>query len=189
MRVGVRVSNLGVILVLAICFSACGGNSSSGTSSPPPPPAPTYFLSGDWEGTGIDSDGGSLNVSASISQRTTSLSATLTVLAPGNVPLTYTVNGQISGSSINFSTSSSDSDVDGSATGTIGGNGLQVSGSGSDGSTGTMTWNGEQTLSGTATLAAEFSTWTGTATADGQNLTGSATGPEGTVSWTMQKVQ
>jgi hypothetical protein len=151
--------------------------------------APTYFLSGNWEGSATVVDGTATNkysVGASISQTTTLFTATLTVLGPGNVPLIYTVKGQIRGSSISFSNSG---DADGSATGTISPNGRKVSGSGSDGSTGTMTWDGGQTLTGTASLA-DGDTWTGTASTDGQNLTGRAKSPTGdSVSWTMQRVQ
>ncbi len=150
---------------------------------------PTYFLAGNWAGTASVNTDETYNVRASVSQTATSFSATLTVLAAGNVPLTYTVNGQINGNVISYTIASSDTteDVNGEdVTGTISSDGLQVAGSGLDGSSGTMTWDGKDTLTGSIILVSDAMTWSTTATVDGQQLTGVATSPTGdSVSWTF----
>ena len=145
--------------------------------------APTYFLAGNWTGTVTVVEGNNsttYNVGASISQTVTSLMATLTVLASGNVPETYTVNGVIGGNTVTFGT-------DISAVATISLGGLQVSG-GSGGSTGTMTWDGLNMLSGS--VMADGTPWTGTITTtpDRQHLTGGATSPSGdSFSWNLTR--
>ena len=152
--------------------------------------APTYFLTGNWSGTAtavVDGMTSTSDVGASITQNATSFSATLSVLAAGNVPITYTVNGQINGNNISYTIASSgDSEVNGGdVTGTIGSNGLQVIGSGLDGSSGTMTWDGQNTLTGSVILA-DGTTGTGTVTTNGQTLTGMASISGGdSVSWTL----
>ena len=101
----------------------------------------------------------------------------------------YTVTGQISGNTVTFSTSTNGIPDGVNVTGTISQNGLQVSGGDSLGTgSGTMTWDGQNTLTGTVTLTEPGSsdTWTSTVTTNGQQLTGSATANTGdSASWSM----
>lgn len=164
--------------------------------------APTYFMVGNWAGTVtfVESDGitTTYNVGASLAQTATSFTGTLTGLAEGDVPVTYTVNGQIASGSIGFTIGSTDDTTTEAAIGGISADGLQVSGSGVDGSNGSIIWNGNQTITGTASLepgsegneTSGTVTWTGTISisADGQTLTGSGTASTGdTVTWNLTR--
>jgi len=163
--------------------------------------APTYFLTGNWAGTVLVTENGlqsTVNASASIAQTDTGFTATLTVLAPGDVPVIYTVNGQISGTAVNL-LMLGNPELTAIATATIGPNGLTVSGSGAESvpydpgtGTGTLSWNGQQLLSasGSAADSGEITPWTGSISSDGQHLSGSATatGPDGvTLSWNLTR--
>ena len=156
--------------------------------------APTYFLVGNWTGTATVVDGtGSTtyNIAASITQTTTSFSATL-VVTIDSIPVIYAVAGQINGNSISFVTSSSDSQgIDNSASGTVSPNGLQVSGGSLlDTSSGTMTWDGANSLSGSVRVEDEgsYDTWNSTIITDGQHITGSATDSTGdSATWSLTR--
>jgi len=150
--------------------------------------APTYFLSGTWAGTATELDNGngtSYNVGATITQTSTSFTATITALVAG-VPLTDTLNGQINGNGISFIVTSSDTiNEGGTVMGNISADGRQVTGTGWEGSTGTLTWNGTDTLTATVTTS-DGSNWNGTATLNGQKLTGTASDQVGdSVSFTV----
>jgi hypothetical protein len=157
--------------------------------------APTYFLVGNWAGTAtqVDDEGSSTsNIGISISQTATGFSATLTVLGDGDVPVTYTANGQVNGNKISFAIASNDlgdDNVDGGVTGAISTDGLQLTGSGLDGTSGSMTWDGKDTLTGSTTLVRDGGdTWSGTLVTTGQQLTGNASnGSSGTLSWTVTR--
>jgi hypothetical protein len=103
----------------------------------------------------------------------------------------YTVNGQISGNTVTFSTFTNGIPDGVDVTGTISQDGLQVSGSDSLGTgSGTMTWDGQNTLTGIVSLQEPGSTdtWTATVSTDGQHLTGSATADTGdSSSWNMTR--
>jgi|SRR5271167_4500813 len=135
--------------------------------------APTYFLTGNWAGTATDDQNNVYSIGAAISQTASAFTATVMVQG-GDGADVYTVTGQINGNTVTFTTTI-DGTQDAVAMGTISANGLQVSGSGSgdDMGTGTMTWDGRNTLSGMATVLDD--TATGTVSTDGQHLTGKCT--------------
>ncbi|HSY13266.1 MAG TPA: YncE family protein [Verrucomicrobiae bacterium] len=156
-------------------------------------PAPTYFLTGNWTGTATVTDSGvqaTYTVGASLSQTGNSLTATLMVQGEDGANV-YTVNGQISGNTVTFSTFTNGIPDGVDVTGTISQDGLQVSGSDSLGTgSGTMTWDGQNTLTGIVSLQEPGSTdtWTATVSTDGQHLTGSATADTGdSSSWNMTR--
>jgi hypothetical protein len=159
--------------------------------------APTYFLTGDWAGTFtyLDAYGTTTtyNVGASFTQTATSFSGTLTGLSTGNLPVTYTVTGTISGNNVSFTIGSTDGTT-ADATNSVSANGLQVNGSGVDGSNGSIVWNGNSLLTGNVLIAAGSTdidasqnlTFTGTIQTNGQTLTGGATASDGeTAQWTL----
>ncbi len=132
--------------------TGCFGG-SSGVS------APTFFLDGNWSGTATSIDNGdsqtftfTASVSQNVTQTPNTLSGTITTLGDGNVPVTSTVTGTVNGTAVTFTISSTDpTDTEfdgGSVTATIGTNGTVVTGSGYLG-TGSMTWDGKNTLTGT----------------------------------------
>jgi hypothetical protein len=129
-------------------------------------------------------------VGASLSQTGNSLTATLMVQGEDGANV-YTVNGQISGNTVTFSTFTNGIPDGVDVTGTISQDGLQVSGSDSLGTgSGTMTWDGQNTLTGIVSLQEPGSTdtWTATVSTDGQHLTGSATADTGdSSSWNMTR--
>lgn len=153
--------------------------------------APTYFLAGNWVGTATFVDSGqptAYTAGASISQTGSSLTATLSVLSTDGADV-YTVTGEINGNTVTFTTAK-DGTQDIDATGTISQDGLQVSGSDSTGTgSGTMTWDGLQTLTATVSISDEGGeVWTGSASTDGQHLTGGATSSSGdSVSWSFTR--
>jgi hypothetical protein len=103
----------------------------------------------------------------------------------------YTVNGQVNGNTVTFSTTTNGI-LDGvDATGTISPDGLQVSGSDSIGTgSGTMTWNLLNMLTGMVSLVepGSIDVWTSTVSTDGQHLTGSATASSGdSASWNLTR--
>ncbi len=156
-------------------------------------PAPTYFLTGNWAGSATVTDSGVQSiytVGASITQTGNSLSATLMVQGEDGAN-TYTVSGQVNGNTVTFSTFTNGNPDGVDVTGTISDGGFQVSGGDSLGTgTGTMTWDGSNTLTGNVTLTEPGSedTWTSTVTTDGQHLTGSALANTGdSSSWNLTR--
>jgi plastocyanin len=159
---------------------------------------PTYFLVGNWAGTAtyVQADGNqsvSYSVGVSLSQTATSFTGTFTGLED-SVPQTYTIVGQLAGNNMTFSiASTADPDTE-SAAGTISANGLQVTGSGGESSSGSIVWNGNSQITGSAMLEPgagegyESTSWTGNISTDGQHLTGGAKATNGdTITWSLTR--
>jgi hypothetical protein len=159
---------------------------------------PTYFLVGNWAGTAtyVQADGNqsvSYSVGVSLSQTATSFTGTFTGLED-SVPQTYTIVGQLAGNAMTFSIASTEDPDTDSAAGTISASGLQVTGSGGESSSGSIVWNGNSQITGSALLepgAGEdygSTSWTGSISTDGQHLTGGATAANGdTIRWSLTR--
>jgi hypothetical protein len=160
---------------------------------------PSYFLVGDWVGTltYVEADDGSkttFSVGSSLTQTETTFNGSFTGLEEGDVSTTFTVVGKLAGSNFSFSAASNQDTDSVDATGTISEDGMQVIGSGIDGSNGSMDWDGNLKISGSVLLApgavdySENLTWTGSMTTDGQHLTGTATASNGdTITWNLTR--
>jgi len=159
---------------------------------------PTYFLVGNWAGTAtyVQADGNQSNsysVGISLSQTATSFTGTFTGLED-SVPQTYTIVGQLAGNNMTFSiASTADPDTE-SAAGTISANGLQVTGSGGESSSGSIAWDGKSQITESAMLEPgagenyESTSWTGNISTDGQHLTGGAKATNGdTITWSLTR--
>ncbi len=119
-------------------------------------------LTGKWKGTataaGPNIENGTFQASASITQTANALTATVVFTGPGDVPLTFTETGQISGTSISISAE-----------------GVSVAG--------TISSNG---MSGKGHSLIDTETFSGSFTLAGSHMSGSATGSEGdTLTWSM----
>jgi hypothetical protein len=131
--------------------------------------ATTVNLTGKWQGTATDSFDlmGPFQVSASITQTSNAITATVVFTGNGDVALTFTETGQISGTSISIGPTS---DEGVKVTGTISSN--KMSGTGED--------LNEETPE----------TWSGSLTLVGSHMSGSATGSPGhTVTWSLDKTK
>lgn len=160
--------------------------------------APTFFMVGNWAGTVtyLESSGVTTiyNVGVSLSQTATTFTGTFTGLIDGDVPDTYTINGQLNAGNMSFTIASTQDTETEDATGTITSNGMQVNGSGVDGSNGSILWDGNLQITGSVSLmpgsvdSSDTVTWTGTISTDGQHLTGSAQSSGGdSVTWNLTR--